>query len=239
MPRLHPLATALVAASITTSALPYVTWHASLDAWQDATVDDVVAVTFNEPVWPINQPLAGTWTVGGVSFTGNAGAPFPNIFVANFGSPFGTGNWMVANGDENIDIEPLEPPTAFAIDAASNGLGPATIRVFDLDNHQIGMLVVPAAMHQFVGVTSNVPIGRVNFTSVLGAVSDTGFDTVRLAARAALLGDLNGDGSVNGADLGLLIAGWGAMGSGIPGDLDCNRIVDGGDLGLLLGAWTG
>ena len=49
-------------------------------------------------------------------------------------------------------------------------------------------------------------------------------------------GDLNGDGSADGADLGLLLGAWGTPG---PGDLDGSGIVDGGDLGLLLGAWTG
>ncbi|MGA1392912.1 MAG: hypothetical protein ACO38W_07130, partial [Phycisphaerales bacterium] len=48
--------------------------------------------------------------------------------------------------------------------------------------------------------------------------------------------DLNGDGWVDGADLGLLLLQWGGAGSG---DLDGNGIVDGGDLGLLLLAWTG
>lgn len=48
--------------------------------------------------------------------------------------------------------------------------------------------------------------------------------------------DLNDDGIVNGADLGLMLAMWGAAGSGA--DLDGNGTVDGVDLGLLLGAWT-
>ncbi|MCA9286011.1 MAG: hypothetical protein KDA22_12380 [Phycisphaerales bacterium] len=47
-------------------------------------------------------------------------------------------------------------------------------------------------------------------------------------------GDLNGDGQVNGADLGLLLADWGGSG---PGDLTGNGVVDGADLGILLGAW--
>ena len=45
--------------------------------------------------------------------------------------------------------------------------------------------------------------------------------------------DLNGDGIVNGADLGLLLGSWGTSGQDINGD----GIVDGADLGLLLGAW--
>jgi hypothetical protein len=48
-------------------------------------------------------------------------------------------------------------------------------------------------------------------------------------------GDLNGDGVVNGADLGLLLAQFGGPGSG---DFDGSGIVDGGDLGLLLSFWS-
>lgn len=236
MPRSRlTLSTVLATGVIVSAAGAYVTWFDSLASWQAATVDASVAVTFNEPVWPLNQALAGTWTVGGVSFTGLAGAPFPNIWVQTAASPFGTGNWMVANGDENIDIKPLTPPTALALDATANQFGPATIKVFDTAGAQIGTLIVPTGTHRFVGITSYVPIGRVNFTSILGAVTDTGFDTIRLGTRASLLGDLNGDGVVNGADLGLLIGAWGGSG---PADLNCDGIVDGADLGLLIGAWT-
>ncbi len=52
----------------------------------------------------------------------------------------------------------------------------------------------------------------------------------------ACVGDLNGDGMVDGADLGLLIGGWGAVGAGI-GDLNGDELVDGADLGLMIGAW--
>ncbi|MCA9284434.1 MAG: right-handed parallel beta-helix repeat-containing protein, partial [Phycisphaerales bacterium] len=48
------------------------------------------------------------------------------------------------------------------------------------------------------------------------------------------LADLDGDGLVDGADLGLLLANWGGAGSG---DLDGSGTIDGADLGLLLAAW--
>jgi len=48
--------------------------------------------------------------------------------------------------------------------------------------------------------------------------------------------DLNGDGAVNGDDLGLLLAAWGATGG--PADLNLDGAVNGDDLGILLGAWT-
>ncbi len=51
-----------------------------------------------------------------------------------------------------------------------------------------------------------------------------------------VFGDLNGDGIVDGADLGLLLAAWG---SGDPvADLSGDGTVDGADLGLLLSAWS-
>lgn len=49
--------------------------------------------------------------------------------------------------------------------------------------------------------------------------------------------DLNGDGRVTGADLGLLLANFNAPGP--VGDLNRDGIVNGADLGLLLAAWTG
>lgn len=51
-------------------------------------------------------------------------------------------------------------------------------------------------------------------------------------------GDFNGDGLVNGADVGLLLVAWGIC-PGCPEDLDGNGIVNGGDIGLLLVNWTG
>jgi hypothetical protein len=48
--------------------------------------------------------------------------------------------------------------------------------------------------------------------------------------------DLNGDGVVNGADLGAMLASWGQPGAA---DLDGSGTVDGADLGALLAAWTG
>ena len=41
---------------------------------------------------------------------------------------------------------------------------------------------------------------------------------------------------MNGADLGQMLGSWGVCG-GCPADLDGNGSVDGGDLGLILGAW--
>jgi hypothetical protein len=47
--------------------------------------------------------------------------------------------------------------------------------------------------------------------------------------------DLNCDGVVNGADLGILLGDWGQK--GVPGDITGDGPVNGADLGILLGAW--
>jgi hypothetical protein len=47
--------------------------------------------------------------------------------------------------------------------------------------------------------------------------------------------DFNDDGSVDGNDLGFLLAAWGT--SSGPADLNADGSVDGNDLGLLLAAW--
>ena len=53
--------------------------------------------------------------------------------------------------------------------------------------------------------------------------------------QPACIGDLNDDGQVNGADLGLVFAAWGE--TGVPADLGGDGTVGGEDIGLLLAAW--
>ncbi len=49
--------------------------------------------------------------------------------------------------------------------------------------------------------------------------------------------DLNTDGYVQGADLGLMLSSWGAAPAGTAADVNRDGAVDGNDLGLLLAAW--
>jgi len=51
------------------------------------------------------------------------------------------------------------------------------------------------------------------------------------------VGDLNGDGVVNGADLGILLEAWGS--SNPAADLNNDGVVNGADLGILLENWGG
>jgi hypothetical protein len=68
--------------------------------------------------------------------------------------------------------------------------------------------------------------------------SEQGEETVDLDSvvlRDSCTADLNQDGVVDGADLGILLGEWGTMGS--LADLSGDGLVDGADLGSLLGAW--
>jgi hypothetical protein len=50
--------------------------------------------------------------------------------------------------------------------------------------------------------------------------------------------DLDGDGQVDAADLGLLLGAWGPCAAPCDADLDGDGTIDGADLGLLLAAWA-
>ena len=58
-----------------------------------------------------------------------------------------------------------------------------------------------------------------------------------LGTPASGCGDLTGDGSTDGADLGVLLSQWGPC-AGCSADFDGNGMVDGADLGVLLSCWT-
>jgi len=50
-------------------------------------------------------------------------------------------------------------------------------------------------------------------------------------------GDLNGDGCVDQADLGILLTDWNCTGGDCPGDCDDDGDTDQADLGVLLAHW--
>lgn len=74
------------------------------------------------------------------------------------------------------------------------------------------------------------------FIKVYSASSNTVSQlySISMTVTAGRVGDLTGDGIVNGADLSVMLAGWGNPGST---DLDGNGTTNGADLSLLLGNW--
>ena len=77
---------------------------------------------------------------------------------------------------------------------------------------------------------------RVRAEDRAGNVGESALTAFETAGPCDSPADLNDDGRVNGADLGLMLAAWGGRG---PADLNGSGSVTGADLGLLLAAWTG
>ena len=58
-----------------------------------------------------------------------------------------------------------------------------------------------------------------------------------IVATAPRIGDFDGNGIVNGGDLGILLALWGPISCGSRYDLNNDCVIDGGDLGIFLADW--
>lgn len=89
-------------------------------------------------------------------------------------------------------------------------------------------------------VTGPTIVGTTFCANVTNAVSGPWVDgggNVFWSACPVCAADLNNDGSVSGADLGVLIGSWGGCAAGCQSDLNQDGVVNGPDLGLLLGSW--
>ena len=75
--------------------------------------------------------------------------------------------------------------------------------------------------------------GDVPGDQIRGPWSDLGGNSVLPVCASDCPGDFNNDGSVDGGDLGFLLAAWGGPDADINGDGN----TDGGDLGLFLSVW--
>ncbi|MBX3354898.1 MAG: hypothetical protein KF724_04290 [Phycisphaeraceae bacterium] len=69
---------------------------------------------------------------------------------------------------------------------------------------------------------------------ILGLATDNNFDGI--PDNCGCLADLDKDGSVNGADLALILGAWG-VNPGSPSDLNLDGVVNGADIAIVLGAW--
>lgn len=86
-----------------------------------------------------------------------------------------------------------------------------------------------------------IPAGQVARLLISGTFADGSSTTVGSSSLVMngvpvpIIGDINGDGVVNGFDLGLLLSGWGQPG---PTDLNNDGTTNGFDLGVLLTNWS-
>lgn len=82
--------------------------------------------------------------------------------------------------------------------------------------------------------TFSTLMGTGTLLLIAAGASELSIPVASAAPAAACTGDLNGDGKVDGADLGILLANWGKPGAT---DLDGNGTTDGADQAILMGAW--
>jgi len=86
-----------------------------------------------------------------------------------------------------------------------------------------------------------VDYGQILSSQLADANTDGIPDTCQCGTIPSLpgccIGDLDHDGEVGGADIGLLLSNWGPCGNACLYDLNNDDKVNGGDLGLLLSGW--
>lgn len=94
-----------------------------------------------------------------------------------------------------------------------------------------------SAAHPQLGEPLSIRVVNLNVVDPMfpGADVEVDFDAVTLdATPVGPSADLNGDGVVDGADLGLMLGAWSTRGADLNGD----GTTDGADLGVLLAAWS-
>jgi hypothetical protein len=165
-----------------------VTFYASKASF-DAAVATTLLEDF-ESFAPKDTPLP-FFISNGVTYTAFAGAPFPNVWVASPGySNFGAGvpqptttSILVANGDEDFTAEFSVPPLALGFDTYLNGLGPASLQVFN-GATLLDTFTYAAALDdkEYLGIVSTDPITSIRWTSTDGGVLNTGIDNLSVPA---------------------------------------------------------
>ncbi len=97
----------------------------------------------------------------------------------------------------------------------------------------------PTPGQSFTILTATGTVGG-QFDEVAGdgvcGIQTVGHDVIITLVSLPIVGDINGDGDVNGADLGLLLSAWGSCRS-CNEDLNGDGAVNGADLGILLANW--
>ena len=196
---------------------------------------------------------------GGTAFTVPLGtATLQSLSATQIGpaplsiSPSKGGNWIFTGavpvevlGSLTLQGQPFELGPFEAVLPVSGGLiqtaaGIEMMVVYETQQAFDQILDTPFP-DQLIELPTILPPGQIAsliFSGVLQRVVGTAGASGMLVAVSTTtnpIGDLNGDGTVNGADLTILLAAWGDGGG--PADLNGDGTVNGADLTVLLANW--
>lgn len=157
-----------------------------------------------------------------------------------------TSIWSIDLGG---DIGGIEHDVLHLSGAQSNLSGALEVDLIDLGGGlflpEIGdsFIVLEAPSSSLSGAFAGSPIAYVPNNAYIWTItkeSDGAGDRVRLTVANIVPcpGDVDGDGLVDGVDLGILLGSWGRC-TGCDADLNLDGAVNGIDLSILLGAWGG
>lgn len=160
--------------------------------------------------------------------------PGPGAATLGIGGAFTQGAagtlQMDVLGDAEFDV--LAVTGAAALNGTLHLVKPAEYQPGS--EQEFVVLTAASVTGTFSQVLSDAPV---EVTYLAGAVRVRFLEP---AAAPPLLGDLDHDGRVGGADLGLLLAAWGeCVQAACEADLNADGLVDGLDLGVLLAQWKG
>ncbi len=156
---------------------------------------------------------------------------FEQLLTASDATPVAFFGYAVAIADDVVTVgAPFAPGTIGAAYVFARRGGTW------VEQERMGATPNPTMVSQFgffVGTDGESAIVGAPYMSTL----HTGEAYIYDLNCAGTVGDLNGDGVVDGADLATLLANWGPC-AGCPADLNGDGVVDGADLAQLLANWT-
>ncbi|MFO0961949.1 MAG: hypothetical protein U0625_03475 [Phycisphaerales bacterium] len=151
----------------------------------------------------------------------------------SFSIPVPAGVTITNAGFRDVQYQPGEPydGTDWTITVANGAITWACTQTFAQNPNANALRWATCYNFWFDASTAPTPgTATIGYFKTAGSVNFTG----NVPSAAPIVGDLNGDGHVDGADLGVLLAGWGNPGAS---DLNGDGTTDGADLGVLLANW--
>lgn len=189
------------------------------------------------PIGP-RSALSTQWTEIGVVFADGKGQP---VSVSNNSCSLSMPNHAFAGVIVATFVDPCTggpAVTASAGTAQDNCWFPGEgidMKAFDSNGNLLAQQFNAGGGNLVVFSFEKPVIARIEMACALQGIDNFQFTAV-VPIRSP---DLDGDGDVDGSDLGSLLGEWGPCAGCCAADLNLDGEVDGSDLGTLLGAWTG